>query len=77
MIENMIITMNQRLTPYGIALILCFIIKITLYFFWKFTNKLIDIFQCIMVSMIPFIANSVFICLFAMNLLVFIKEIDY
>ena len=44
--------------------------------FWEFINKLIEIFQLIMVGMIPFVANAIFICSFAMNCLVLIRKIN-
>ena len=44
--------------------------------FWEFINKLIEIFQWIMVSMMPFVAITAFICWFAMNCLVLIREIN-
>ena len=45
--------------------------------FWEFMNKLIEVFQWIMVSMISFISNTAFICWFAMNCLVLIWKINY
>ena len=46
----------------------------TVKFFCEFINTLIKIFQWNMVSMIPFVANNVFICWFAMNCLVLIRK---
>ena len=43
---------------------------ITVNSFCEFTNKLIEILQWIVVSMIPFVANTVFIYWFAMNCLI-------
>ena len=45
--------------------------------FCESTNKLIEIFQWIMIIMIPFVANAAFICWFAMNCLVLIRGISY
>ena len=45
-------------------------ISCTVKSFCDFINKLIEIFQWIMKSMIPFVANAVFICWFAINCLV-------
>ena len=43
--------------------------------FYEFINKLIEILQLIMISMISYVANAVFICWFAMNCLLLIREI--
>ena len=49
--------------------------KLTVKSFCEFINKLITIFQWITVSMIPFVANIVYICWFAMNCFVLTREI--
>ena len=45
--------------------------------FCEFISKLIEIFHWIMMSIIPFVANVVFICWFAMNCLVLVREFNY
>ena len=45
--------------------------------FWEFINELIEIFQWIMVSMIPFVTIPAFIRWFTMNCHVLINKIHY
>ena len=72
--------MNDILLNYYdyIMIIVCVIIYIfVVKCFCELMNKFIEIFQRIMVSVISFVANAAFICLFEMNCLVLVRDINY
>ena len=74
-IRIILVGLNPNLTP----LFMFFLQKVLLInvikTFWDFFNKFIDIFQWILVSIIPYVANPYFIYWSAMNCLVLIREI--